>query len=47
MTPKEKANELIESFNTVSEIISVIENGNPIESQYNFWVNVKLELIKL
>ena len=31
----------------VSEIISVIENGNPIESQYNYWNDVKLELKKL
>ena len=31
----------------VSEIISVIENGNPIESQYNYWNDVKLELEKL
>ena len=30
----------------VNEIISVIENGNPIESQYNYWNEVKKELIK-
>lgn len=31
---------------TVNEIISVIENGNPIENQYNYWNEVKKELIK-
>lgn len=35
------------SLITVNEIISVIENGNPIESQYNYWQLVKQELLKL
>ncbi len=33
---------------TVDEILSVIENGNPIESQFNYWNDVKYSLnIKL
>ena len=31
----------------VDEIVSVIENGNPTESQYNFWQNVKTEINKI
>ncbi len=29
---------------TVNEILSVIENGNPIESQFNYWKDVEYSL---
>ena len=31
----------------VNEVISVIENGNPIETQWNYWQNLKEEIEKL
>ena len=35
------------SLIVVNEVISVIENGNPIETQWNYWQNVKQEIEKL